>query len=90
MGLNTKCPIHGNLHPDFLCPDKEKNTYKYRLKQGDKVVCYGITYDLARRQAEHRKDYPGATMEQVGERTTWKKAVRWERRMGKRIKNSGR
>lgn len=22
MGLNTKCPIHHNLHPDYLCPDK--------------------------------------------------------------------
>lgn len=20
MGLNTKCPIHGSAHPDFLCP----------------------------------------------------------------------
>ncbi|MBI4119819.1 MAG: hypothetical protein HY456_03175 [Parcubacteria group bacterium] len=20
MGLNTKCPVHGNEHPDFLCP----------------------------------------------------------------------
>ena len=25
MGLNTKCPVHGNLHPDFLCPDKHTN-----------------------------------------------------------------
>lgn len=23
MGLNTKCPIHDNLHPDCLCPDKK-------------------------------------------------------------------
>lgn len=21
MGLNTKCPIHGGDHPDFMCPD---------------------------------------------------------------------
>lgn len=23
MGLNTKCPIHGNAHPDFMCPNKK-------------------------------------------------------------------
>jgi uncharacterized protein (DUF2384 family) len=23
MGLNTKCPFHGNEHPDFACPDLE-------------------------------------------------------------------
>ena len=27
MGLNTKCPIHYNLHPAFLCPDKEEKKY---------------------------------------------------------------
>ena len=27
MGLNTKCPVHGDAHPDFLCPSrKEVNT----------------------------------------------------------------
>lgn len=25
MGLNDKCPIHGNSHPDIFCPDKNKN-----------------------------------------------------------------
>lgn len=24
MGPNEKCPIHGNIHPYFLCPDRKK------------------------------------------------------------------
>ncbi len=35
MGLNTPCPLHGNEHPDFLCPlsdeAKEKANRKARL-----------------------------------------------------------
>ena len=31
MGLNTKCPIHGNEHPDFLCPQKDSSSRKIFL-----------------------------------------------------------
>lgn len=36
MGLNTKCPIHGNEHPDFLCPSRKNITYITK----DRVMVY--------------------------------------------------
>lgn len=33
MGPDTKCPIHGNSHPDFLCPDKKADA-----EEGDPVA----------------------------------------------------
>ena len=62
----------------------EKNTYKYQLKQGHKVVHRGITYDLARRETEHQKEFPGSRIVQVGRRTAREAALRWEREGGKR------
>ena len=69
---------------------RDKDTYKYRLKWGGKTVHYGITYDLALREAQHQNDYPGSRIEQVGRRTTREEALKWQRRMYKRIQNSGR
>ena len=65
----------------------EKDTYKYQLKERRKVVHRGITYDLARRGVEHRKDFPNATIKQVGRRTTRDAALKWEREGGKRPYN---
>ena len=62
----------------------ERDTQKYQVKQGHKVVHRGITYDLARREAEHQQDYPGSRIEQVGRRTTREAAIKWEREGGKR------
>ncbi len=62
----------------------ERDTYKYQLKEGRKTVYSGITYDFARRGVEHRKDYPNATLKQVGRRTTREAALKWERNGGKR------
>lgn len=33
MGQNTKCPLHGNNHPDFLCPNKERLATANRVIQ---------------------------------------------------------
>ena len=68
----------------------EKDTYKYQLKKGRQVVHRGVTYDLARREAEHQEKYPGARIVQVGRRTTREAALRWERRGGKRPYNTDR
>lgn len=62
----------------------ERDTYKYQLKEGRKAIYRGITYDLERRGVEHRKDYPSATIKQVGRRTTRESALKWERNGGKR------
>ena len=62
----------------------ERDTYKYQLKEGRKTVYRGITYDLKRRGVEHKKDYPSATIKQVGRRTSREAALKWERNGGKR------
>lgn len=63
---------------------EEKDTYKYQLKVGRRVVHRGVTYDLSRRAAEHRSDFPKATLKRVGRCTTREAALKWERDGGKR------
>ena len=48
----------------------ERDTYKYHVKQGRRTVHRGITYDLTRREAEHKREFPSSRVEQVGRRTT--------------------
>ena len=62
----------------------ERNTYKYHLKDGGKVVHRGITNDLDRRESEHQQEYPDTSIRQVGRRTTRDAALGWERDGGKR------
>lgn len=62
---------------------KEKDTYKYQLMMGKKVLCCGITYDLARREASHQMEFPGSRVKQVGRKTTHKAAQIWECHGGK-------
>ena len=62
-------------------PTPTCNTYKYRLKVGDRVVYHGITTDLRRREFEHRRRWSGARIEQVGEATTHREAWEWERQL---------
>ena len=61
-----------------------RDTYKYHLKKGRKVVHRGITSDLKRRESEHQEIFPGTEIEQVGRRTTRDAALKWEREGGKR------
>ena len=56
-------------------------TYKYRLKVGDRVVHHGITTDLRRREREHRRRWPDARIEQVGQPTSHREAWEWEQRV---------
>ena len=63
---------------------EEKNTYKYHLKRGRKVLLRSITYDLNRREAEHQREFPGSVVKQIGRCTTRAAALKWERAGGKR------
>ena len=65
-----------------------RNTYKYRFKVDGKVVHYGITSDLERREHEHRRRWPEGCIEKVGRATTREKAWNWEKQQTKRIFNS--
>ena len=60
-----------------------RDTYKYHLKYGKRVVHSGITNDLNRREQEHQANYPGSQIRQVGRRTTREAALAWERDRGR-------
>lgn len=63
---------------------KERDTTKYHLKIGGKIVHRGITgRPLEERGREHEKDFPRSRIVQVGRRTTWERAKEWERKGGK-------
>ncbi len=60
----------------------QRDTYKYHLKQGKKVLYRGITNDLARREREHKERFPNSHIDQVGHKTTRVAALKWERQEG--------
>ena len=59
-----------------------RDTYKYQFKVGNKVVHGGITKNLGRREAEHRRKWPKGHIQQVGRRTTEEAARAWEKGKG--------
>ena len=62
----------------------ERDTYKYHLKKGGKIVHRGITTDLYRRESQHQSAFPGSKIKQVGRQTSRDAALKWEREGGKR------
>lgn len=61
-----------------------KDTYKYHLKVGRKVVHRGACYDLRQREVNHQQEFPGSRIVQIGRMTTHAAALKWEREGGKR------
>lgn len=61
-----------------------RDTYKYHLKDGRRVVHRGITNDLSRREQDHQAEYPRSKIRQVGRRTTREAALEWERNGSRR------
>ena len=72
---------------------KPRDTYKYRLKRGNKLVRqhpYGITSrSLLERERELQQQFPGAQAEKVGNITTREGALQWERKLYKRRGRKG-
>lgn len=58
---------------------KQRDTYKYVFKVGNKIVYGGITNDLDRREQEHKQKWPGGHIVKVGRRTTEEAAREWEK-----------
>lgn len=56
-----------------------RDTYRYELKVGKKVVHMGTTTDLKRREREYQKDFPHSQIAPVGHKVTREAASRWER-----------
>ena len=63
---------------------KPRDTYKYHLKVGSKIIYRGITEDIERRGAQHKSRYPKSRIVRVGRRTTRGRALEWERQGGRR------
>lgn len=58
-----------------------RDTYKYELRDGNRVVYVGITNDLERRESEHRTEGMDFTsIRKVGNVTTRSAAEEWEAR----------
>lgn len=60
---------------------KVRDTYRYYLKLGNKIIDKSITDDLVRREANHQEEFPGSRVIQVGKCTTRQAALDWERRV---------
>lgn len=57
---------------------KKRDTYRYRLKDGNKIIYIGITGDPERRAREHKIDEKKIIFEVVGPRVTEDSARKWE------------
>ena len=61
--------------------EPKRDTYKYHLKQGDRIIRCGITNDLVRREKELQREYgKGVYIHQVGKQTTREDAREWEKK----------
>jgi len=60
----------------------KRNTYKYLVKRGNKVLDGGITKDLKRREQKRQREYPRSHLMKVGIRTTEEGARKWEKKKG--------
>ena len=56
-----------------------RDTYKYVLKDGKRVVYVGVTNDPARRLEEHNASKDFSHLKIEGRRTTLAAAKKWER-----------
>jgi len=58
----------------------KRDTHKYHLKRGNRIIRSGITNDPDRREKEHQRDYgKDVHIQTVGRRTTRAGARDWEK-----------
>ncbi|WP_367391882.1 hypothetical protein [Lewinella sp. LCG006] len=63
-----------------------RNTNRYHIKCGNKILHRGITNDLERRHKEHRQRYGGdVIIVKIGPKVSRESALRWEREGGRRV-----
>ena len=58
----------------------KRNTTRYTLRVGNRIVRRGITDNPPRRAAEHKRDGRSGTMRKEGPKVTRKSALAWERK----------
>ena len=64
-----------NQRPRIYNP---RDTYKYQVMRGKKILYYGITDDLERSAAEHKVRWPDCGVVQVGQKATREGALQWQ------------
>jgi len=68
---------------------KNRDTSRYKLKEGNEIVYIGITDDPKRRESEHKREGKKfAKMEKVGPAVTRESAFKWESESIKKYKKS--
>ncbi len=56
-----------------------RDTYKYQVKRGNKILHTGITNDIVRREHELKMEYGvDVYTKKVGNRTTIEEGLQWE------------
>ena len=56
-----------------------RNTYRYTMREGNRIIKYGITKDPDRREIENLRDGSGDKMRIEGSRVSEQSARDWER-----------
>ncbi len=68
---------------------KKRDTYRYKIKDSNEILYFGITDDLKRRESEHISDGKQfSKIEKVGPAVTRESALKWERESIKKYKKS--
>ncbi len=68
---------------------KNRDTYRYKLKKGNEILYIGITDDPKRRESEHKSEGKKfAKMEKAGPAVTRESAFKWESESIKKYKKS--
>ncbi len=58
----------------------KRDTYKYHVKDGRRIIQSGITNDLERREREHQREFgDNIHLHKVGNKTTREGAREWEK-----------
>lgn len=69
---------------------KPRDTYKYHVIVGNKVVYGGTTKSLKHCEQEHKQKWPKGRVVQVGSKTTKEAAQKWERDSFRVVKSAKR
>ena len=73
-------PLKIKAHQNRSVARREaRDTYKYQLKVGSKVIYSGITNGFERREKQHHLTSPGSHVVKVGRKTTMSAALKWEK-----------
>jgi len=68
---------------------KDRDTYRYKLKKGNQIVYIGITNYPKRREYEHKSEKKQfSKMEKVGTAVTRESALKWESESIKKYRKS--